>query len=98
MTEHRALIGVRRRRIAARRRVAAATAATRDAETRAAERWRAEYGVTFDALDAARSATPSRTRASALVALRYTPDSISDPNALRDRVCAPLRAASAAAS
>src|SRR5262249_8117596 len=28
-------------------------AATRDAETRNAERWRAEYGVTFDALDAA---------------------------------------------
>ncbi|MCA3780708.1 MAG: FAD-binding oxidoreductase [Burkholderia sp.] len=60
------------------------TAATRDAETRDAERWRAEYGVTFDALDAAalRDAEPHLSRA-LLGALRYTgSDSISDPNAL----------------
>ncbi|ALX14721.1 amino acid dehydrogenase [Burkholderia cepacia JBK9] len=60
------------------------TAATRDAETRDAERWRAEYGVTFDALDAAalRDAEPHLSRA-LLGALRYTDsDSISDPNAL----------------
>ena len=49
------------------------TAATRDAETRAAERWRAEYGVTFDALDAAalRDAEPNLSRA-LVGALRYT--------------------------
>ncbi|WP_423380230.1 NAD(P)/FAD-dependent oxidoreductase [Burkholderia sp. LMG 32019] len=60
------------------------TAATRDAETRDAERWRAEYGVTFDALDAAalRDAEPNLSRA-LIGALRYTgSDSISDPNAL----------------
>ncbi|MBN3771654.1 FAD-binding oxidoreductase, partial [Burkholderia sp. Se-20378] len=60
------------------------TAATRDAETRDAERWRAEYGVTFDALDAAalRDAEPNLSRA-LVGALRYPDsDSISDPNAL----------------
>ncbi|KWI42135.1 NAD(P)/FAD-dependent oxidoreductase [Burkholderia stagnalis] len=59
-------------------------AATRDAETRNAERWRAEYGVTFDALDAAglRDAEPFLSE-ELIGALRYTgSDSIRDPHAL----------------
>ncbi|RQQ09224.1 FAD-binding oxidoreductase [Burkholderia stagnalis] len=59
-------------------------AATRDAETRNAERWRAEYGVTFDALDAAglRDAEPFLSK-ELIGALRYTgSDSIRDPHAL----------------
>ncbi|RQS13050.1 FAD-binding oxidoreductase [Burkholderia sp. Bp9002] len=59
-------------------------AATRDAETRNAERWRAEYGVTFDALDAAglRDAEPFLSK-DLIGALRYTgSDSIRDPHAL----------------
>ncbi|RQR61008.1 FAD-binding oxidoreductase [Burkholderia sp. Bp9126] len=58
--------------------------ATRDAETRNAERWRAEYGVTFDALDAAglRDAEPFLSK-DLIGALRYTgSDSIRDPHAL----------------
>ncbi len=59
-------------------------AATRDAETRNAERWRAEYGVTFDALDAAglRDAEPFLSK-ELIGALCYTgSDSIRDPHAL----------------
>ncbi|KVM76669.1 NAD(P)/FAD-dependent oxidoreductase [Burkholderia stagnalis] len=59
-------------------------AATRDAETRNAERWRAEYGVTFDALDAEalRDAEPFLSK-ELIGALRYTgSDSIRDPHAL----------------
>jgi D-amino-acid dehydrogenase len=59
-------------------------ARTRDAETRTAERWRAEYGIRFDTLDAAalRAAEPSLNPA-LIGALRYTGScSVSDPGAL----------------
>jgi D-amino-acid dehydrogenase len=60
------------------------SAAKQDAETRQAERWRAEYGVVFEALDAARlhDAEPFLSRA-LVGALRYSSsESVSDPNAL----------------
>ncbi len=60
------------------------TARKLDEETRAAERSHAEYGVTFETLDAVqlRAAEPFLSHA-LLGALRYTgSDSVSDPNAL----------------
>jgi D-amino-acid dehydrogenase len=60
------------------------SARARDAETRDAERWRTEYGVRFDTLDAAalRAAEPSLNPA-LIGALRYADScSISDPQAL----------------
>ncbi|HWT37842.1 MAG TPA: FAD-dependent oxidoreductase [Paraburkholderia sp.] len=60
------------------------SARKQDAELRNVQRWNAEYGVAFEALDAAqlRRAEPSLSHA-LLGALRYTDaDSTSDPNAL----------------
>lgn len=60
------------------------SARKQDAALRDAERWKAEYGVTFDALDAAqlRRDEPSLSHV-LLGALRYTDaDTVSDPNAL----------------
>ncbi|MBN3766105.1 FAD-binding oxidoreductase [Burkholderia sp. Ac-20365] len=60
------------------------SARKQDAALRDAERWQAEYGVSFDTLDAAqlRRDEPSLSHA-LLGALRYTDaDTVSDPNAL----------------
>ncbi|TDN61654.1 D-amino-acid dehydrogenase [Paraburkholderia sp. BL10I2N1] len=60
------------------------SAAKQDEETRTAQRWNDEFGVTFESLDAAqlRQVEPSLSP-SLLGALRYTAsDSVSDPNAL----------------
>jgi len=60
------------------------SAATQDGETRAAQRWRDEFGVAFESLDATqlRHAEPD-LRGALLGALHYTAaDSVSDPNAL----------------
>lgn len=59
-------------------------AATRDEETRTAERWNREFGVAFESLDAAQlhQAEPD-LRGALLGAVRYTAsDSVSDPSAL----------------
>nr|WP_057927753.1 FAD-dependent oxidoreductase [Burkholderia ambifaria] len=55
-----------------------------DAEMRVAEQWRTQYGVGFDALDAAQLQRDEPSLSHALIgALRYTDaDSVSDPNAL----------------
>jgi D-amino-acid dehydrogenase len=60
------------------------SASKQDSELRAVERWKAEYGVSYDALDAAqlRRDEPSLSHA-LLGAVRYTDaHSVSDPNAL----------------
>ncbi|SEJ45136.1 NAD(P)/FAD-dependent oxidoreductase [Paraburkholderia diazotrophica] len=60
------------------------SARKQDSELRQVERWSAEYGVAFEALDAARLRREEPSLSHALLgALRYTDaDSISDPNAL----------------
>ncbi|MGH8780274.1 NAD(P)/FAD-dependent oxidoreductase [Paraburkholderia sp.] len=60
------------------------TEAVRDRETQLAERWRREYGVEFESLDAARlqQSEPDLDRG-LIGALHYTAaDSVNDPNAL----------------
>jgi D-amino-acid dehydrogenase len=60
------------------------SAAKQDEETRTAQRWNDEFGVTFESLDAAqlRQVEPGLSP-SLLGALRYTAsDSVNDPNAL----------------
>jgi D-amino-acid dehydrogenase len=56
----------------------------RDAELRVAEAWKAEYGVAFDALDAAQLRRDEPSLSHALSGgLRYTDaDTVNDPNAL----------------
>lgn len=60
------------------------SARKQEAELRTAERWRAEYGVAFEPLDAAQLRRDEPSLGHALIgALRYTEaDSVSDPNAL----------------
>ncbi|RDK00930.1 NAD(P)/FAD-dependent oxidoreductase [Paraburkholderia lacunae] len=60
------------------------TAGKQDAETRLAERWRQEYGVAFESLDATRLRQAEPDLDTALLGgLLYTEsDSVSDPNAL----------------
>ncbi|SIT40877.1 FAD dependent oxidoreductase [Paraburkholderia piptadeniae] len=60
------------------------SARKQDSELRQVERWNAEYGVAFEALDAARLRREEPSLSHALLgALRYTDaDSVSDPNAL----------------
>jgi D-amino-acid dehydrogenase len=60
------------------------SARTQDSELRKVERWNAEYGVAFEALDAARLRREEPSLSHALLgALRYTDaDSVNDPNAL----------------
>lgn len=60
------------------------SARKQDAELRAVERWNAEYGVAFQALDAAQLQRDEPSLSHALLgALRYTDaDTVSDPNAL----------------